>query len=149
MLNPYLPVGLETTAMLLESEAARVTADRYDHRPDPDRFSFREVIAHIADWEPIMLSRIRAGVDAPGSTIEAFDEVQWAKDHDYAHQDPEESMQRFLKDRRATLEYVRAISREKMANTVIHPERGVMSVADIAHMIVCHDLYHVVQLKTM
>ena len=149
MLDPYLPIGLDTTAKMIAIEANRVGESSFDVRPDPDRFSFREVVAHLADWEPIMLDRIKAAVEKPGSTIEAYDEVQWAIEHDYAHQYPREKLERFLTARKETIEYVRNIPREKMGNTVEHPERGTLTAADIAHTLVCHDLYHIVQLRSM
>ena len=149
MLNPYLPIGLDTTARMIAEEANRVGEAAFDVRPDPERFSFREVIAHLADWEPIMLGRIKAAVETPGSTVQPYDEWQWAIDHDYASQDPREKLEDFRKARAETTDYVTKIPREKMANTVIHPERGTLTAADIAHTLVCHDLYHIVQLRSM
>ncbi len=121
----------------------------FDARPDPNRFSMREVIAHLADWEPIMLERIKTGVTNPGGGIKAYDEGQMAIDHKYSESNPLERVGAWRQMRAATIEYVKGLSQADFDKKVVHPERGEMSVADIAHMLVSHDVYHLEQLATM
>lgn len=148
-MNYYLVPALERTIGLMRDLFKEFTPSEYDIRPDPERFSLREVICHEADWEPIMLTRIKAGVDKPGCTITAYDEVKMAADHDYASKDPVAMLDTWEADRKKTIEYVRTLTDEQLAHPIVHPERGHMTVSDIAHMIVCHDLYHLEQVSTM
>jgi uncharacterized damage-inducible protein DinB len=136
------------TPRLAEREIRRPGAN-WDARPDPNRFSMREVIAHLADWEPIMLTRIRTGVDSPGATINAYDEGKMAIDNKYAEKDPIETLFKWKQDREKTIAYINGLTEDDMAKRVIHPERGEMYVKDIAHMLVSHDVYHLEQLMTM
>ncbi len=147
VVDPYLVRALEMTPRLAENELRR--GIDFDVRPNPDRFSMREVIAHLADWEPIMLTRIKTGVDSPGATINAYDEGQMAKDHNYGSTDPMERLRAWKSDRAKTIEYVKGLSDEDFQKQVVHPERGPMLVGDIAHMLVSHDIYHVEQLAEM
>ncbi len=147
-MDPYLVRALEMTPRLAEREI-RAADGAYDARPDPQRFSMREVIAHLADWEPIMLTRIKVGVDTPGGDIQAFDEGQMAIDHDYASSNPIERMGAWKQSRLATIDFIRGLAEEDFGKKVVHPERGDMSVGDIAHMLVSHDIYHLEQLATM
>jgi len=146
--DPYLVRALEMTPRLVENELRR-GSDDYDVRPDPDRFSMREVVAHLADWEPIMLTRIRTGVESPGSTIQAYDEGQMALENNYASSDPMERLRAWKADRSKSIEYISGLKNEDFAKPVVHPERGQMLVGDIAHMLVSHDIYHVEQLAEM
>ena len=109
----------------------------------------REVIAHLADWEPIMLTRIQTGVDSPGATINAYDEGQMALDNNYAASDPMDMLRRWKTDRARSIDYISKLSDEDFAKPVVHPERGRMTVGDIAHMLVSHDIYHLEQLAEM
>ncbi|MGI8923436.1 MAG: DinB family protein [Fimbriimonadales bacterium] len=147
-MDPYLLRALEMTPRLAEREL-RAADGVYDARPDPNRFSMKEVVAHLADWEPIMLTRIQVGVDTPGGAIQAYDEGQMAIDHDYASSNPIERIGAWKHSRAATIEYLGGLAEDDFAKTVVHPERGEMSVADIAHMLVSHDVYHLEQLATM
>lgn len=147
-MDPYLIRALEMTPRLAEKELLRSAGD-FDVRPNPNRFSMREVVAHLADWEPIMLTRIQTGVDSPGATINAYDEGQMAVDHDYAASDPLERLRAWKSDRAKSIEYISKLTDDDFAKPVVHPERGRMTVGDIAHMLVSHDIYHLEQLAEM
>lgn len=147
-MDPYLTRALEMTPRLVEREI-RAANGNYDVRPDSERFSMREVVAHLADWEPIMLTRIRTGVETPGATINAYDEGRMAIENNYADSNPIERLGAWLADRARTIEYIKTLTEEDLAKPVVHPERGRMLVGDIAHMLVSHDVYHLEQLATM
>jgi hypothetical protein len=145
-MNPYLLSALEAAPMIFERLLTHIPGTRIDEKLDPERFSPREVMAHLADWEPIFRERMRTAVEAPGSPIEAFDEGQRAIEGRYAESDPRERLLEFGHARRRTLELLRRLSREEMARTMVHPERGELSVYDYANMMIGHDTYHVEQL---
>lgn len=147
-MDPYLVRALEMTPRLVENELRRGSAD-WDIRPNPDRFSMREVVAHLADWEPIMLTRIKTGVDSPGATINAYDEGQMALENNYAATDPMEQLRAWKADRAKSVDYISKLTDDDFAKLVVHPERGHMLVGDVAHMLVSHDIYHVEQLAEM
>src|SRR5690349_15172521 len=100
---PVLEFGPEVCARLL----AQIPAARRDEALEPDRFTPREVIAHLADWEPIMLGRMQTALNSPGATIEAYDEGQMAIDNGYARLDPEEQSRLFISRRAETAAWLR------------------------------------------
>lgn len=146
--DPYLIRALEMTPRLAEREVLAANGN-FDIRPDPERFSMREVIAHLADWEPIMLTRIKTGVGTPGAEIKAYDEAKMAEDHKYAESNPIERLGAWKAARKETIRYIDSLSEEDFLKPVVHPERGKMLVGDIAHMLVSHDVYHLEQLAGM
>lgn len=148
-MNPYLVRALEKTVGLMRDQLSQFSPSEFDLRPDPERFSLREVICHLADWEPILLSRMKVGVDTPGGAIQAFDEGQMAIDNDYASKNPMTVINEWDASRQKSVAFVEGLSEEQMASEVVHPERGRMTVADIANMIVCHDIYHLEQVASM
>ncbi|MCH8273744.1 MAG: DinB family protein [Armatimonadetes bacterium] len=148
-MNPYLVSALEMMPGLIRREFERLSPEQVDARPDPERFTPREVLAHLADWEPIFLDRIRTGVTSPGSPVPVWDESQRATDNDYASKDPSDSLAIWRKARGETVAYVRGLKPEDFAKTVEHPERGTTTVGALASMMVCHDIYHLEQLASM
>lgn len=135
----YSPAVVERIVRLIPS-------DRISVPTGPGRFSPKEVLAHMADWEPVALGRIRAAVENNGSQIENWDEDQMAIDHDYASCDLGEQLALYRERRAATVEYVKTIPEDKWGNSVVHSAWGAMTVDDLVNLLVQHDMYHLEQL---
>ncbi len=119
---------------------------RLDLATDPGRFSPREVVAHLADWEPVFLERMKSALSNPMGRIEAYDEGQWAIDHDYASSDVHVQADLYLARRQETVQWLNALYPDQWKLQFEHPERGPLSVEDTANMMLGHDLYHIRQL---
>lgn len=146
-MNPYLLPALELSPVVCERLLRQIPASRLDQALVSDRFTAREVMAHLADWEPIMRERIEQACRMPGSAIEVFDEGDMAVEHAYAASDPREQLLLFQRERQTTVDFVRRVAPESWRNTVTHPERGPMSAEDLANLLIGHDLYHIEQLS--
>lgn len=145
-MHPYLFPGLQLSPLAIRRILDRLPPEALDARPDPDRFSAREVIAHLADWEPIMRARVEAAALQPGSRIEAFDEGRMALEHGYAASDPRERMEAFARERAVTVERLRELTPDQWRGAAFHPERGAQTAEDLANTLLGHDLYHIEQL---
>jgi hypothetical protein len=148
-MNPYLIIGLQMSAKIFAEEVEGFKPAGYDSRPDPDRFSMREAVAHMSDWEPIFMERLKVIVNTPAATIPAYDESKRCIEQNYGAKDPKEEVKRFLELREKTVEFLKGLSKEQLKLSGIHPERGELTIMDMAHTIICHDLYHVEQLRSM
>ncbi len=126
---------------------AQIHVAELDTAKLPGRFSPREVIAHLADWEPILRARIRSAMDQPGCTISAYDEGERALTLGYANWSVEKSIEMFKSERFETVDLVVSCSPALYRNFVIHPERGEQSLIDLANIMVGHDMYHIEQLS--
>ena len=143
MANAYLILGLEATPRAIQLIVEAVDPSHFDVRTDPERFSLREAVAHIADWEAIIRERMTAALEAPGSTVKAYDEGQLAVDREYALRNPVEEANRFLAERAKTVALVKGFSEENWGRVVVHSVRGEMTLYDQANLVLGHDLYHV------
>lgn len=140
---PYLIRGLGDSALSFQHIVTAVMPEKYDLAVDPERFSFREAVAHVADWEPILRERIRICAEEPGGVVPAFDETQRGIEQGYASADPVECAARLVVERGKTVEYLKGLRDEQWAGIGVHPERGEMSAYDWANTILGHDLYHI------
>ena len=124
-----------------------IPAARWDEALAPDRFTPREVIAHMADWEPIFQERIVGALNTPNFVIQPHDETERAATFQYARQDVPGSMAKFKAAREKTLEIVGTLTEEQLRIPVTHPELGSMQLVDLVHMLSGHDDYHLDQLS--
>ena len=143
MNNPYLFQGLAAGPTIVRRIVAQIPVDKHDSITDPDRFTLREAIAHMADWEEIDLGRIKQILDSPGSTLVPFDESERAAGQGYIHSDIYEQLD-LLAMRRATLiAFLETLPAAAWGEKALHPEKGVLTVYDMANLILAHDTYHI------
>jgi hypothetical protein len=146
-MNAYLLFSFDFGPPTVGRIFEQIDPSDWDRPIDPDRFTPREIIAHLADWEPIMLGRMQAAVKTSGAVLEAYDEVKMAEDHGYRSSDPFEQLDLWKHRRAVTAEWVRSLPKEDWEKEALHPERGSQSAEDLANLIICHDLYHIEQLS--
>src|SRR3984885_1867781 len=144
--NAYLLSSLEKGPIIVRWIVDYASPEVYDTKTDPERFTFREAVAHLADWEPILHDRMAQIRDRPGSTLTPYDEVQRAIDENYAAVDPKEAVERWAKDRAESVRFFREEGPDHFDKAALHPERGQISLYDLAHPKVPHDTYHIEQL---
>jgi hypothetical protein len=144
--HDYLLKGLRAGPIAIERLVGAIATSDHDVAKEQGRFTPREVVAHLADWEPIMRGRIEQAVNAPGTVIPAYDEGQMAIDNNYAGSDINAQCTLWKGERAKTAEYVASLKGDDLQKSVTHPERGVQTVEDLANMLLGHDMYHVEQL---
>jgi len=139
----YLFKGLHLAPITGVRIATLVPEEKYDTKTDPDRFSFREAAAHWADWEAINLERLKAGIENSGAHVQGYDEGQFAIDRNYAARNPIEELKKFVDERDQTVDFLKSLRDEDWQKTVVHSERGEMTILVLATSILGHDMYHV------
>jgi len=138
-------MGLRLSPSSIRHILTKVDSSRHDEAIDPGRFTLREAIAHLADWEPILRDRIVTAVNSPETVIHGQDEEQMAIDHHYATWPVEESLRKLEEERARTVAFCETVTEEQWAQVATHNERGPMTALSYAWTIVGHDQYHVEQ----
>src|SRR5438132_5646288 len=108
-MNFYLFPAIELGPLTVQRLLRLIPEHRWDEALHRDRLTPRAVVAHLADWEPIMRKRIRTAVTTPGQTIPAYDEAKMAVDHGYRALAPHEQAERFRTERAITAELLRSV----------------------------------------
>ncbi len=114
----------------------------WDARPDASRFSPREMVAHLADWEAVFLTRLIDTRDAPDAILQGLDEGQVARDNDYDHANPAECLKRYESGRAAIVFLLGGLSPEQWERVGVHTEIGPITLEAQAVLIAAHDGYH-------
>ncbi len=124
-----------------------IRPELYDTSLEGDRFTLKEVVAHLADLEQTWLDRITTAIEFPGKAVEPFNEEARAVEHKYSEKDIHHELEVFDNRRRDTVDYLLRLADDDWANTITHPEKGEMTVLEIVQYITGHDLYHVHQVS--
>ena len=144
MMHPYLLTTLELTPVILGAMLEHIPATRYDERPDPNRFTLREALAHLADWEQILLEdRMQAAVSRPGCDIAGIDEGKRAAELGYDKMDVHQQLELFKQRRHTTAEWLRSVDEADWEKFLVHKERGKQTLYDQANLLLGHDLDHI------
>jgi hypothetical protein len=139
----YLLIDLESAPDVLALMLTGVTdSSIYDRRPDPERFTLREMIAHLADWERVFLGRLIQTRDDDNPTLQGLDEGQVALDNNYAQAAPAECLIRYRENRAKLVSFLRSLSPEQWARSGNHTELGPITITAQAVLIAAHDGYH-------
>lgn len=143
--NYYLQI--ENTPSTLIRMVDSIRPELYDTSLEGDRFTLKEVVAHLADLEQTWLDRITTAIEFPGKAVEPFNEEARAVEHKYSEKDIHHELEVFDNRRRDTVDYLLRLADDDWANTITHPEKGEMTVLEIVQYITGHDLYHVHQVS--
>lgn len=106
----YLIHDLEATPRAIAELMSEVRD--WDRRDDPERFSAREMVAHLADWEPIWQERIKRILMEENPFLPSVDEGEMAKSNRYECLDGKDCLRRYVEGRVATVELLRSASDE-------------------------------------
>jgi hypothetical protein len=139
----------QSTPQKIERAIKGLTRKQMMSRPAPDKWSIGEILAHLAEAELTAGFRLRLVLSANGTVIQAFDQDAWAKNSDYAHQDPQQSLEMFRVLREANLRLLKSIPKKMWGYFGIHEERGKETIDRLARMLAGHDRNHIQQIVTI
>jgi uncharacterized damage-inducible protein DinB len=152
-LNPYdkflgdgdpVPV-LFTTASKLQTLLGPLSEDEIDMAPAPDKWSIREIVAHLADCELVFAFRLRQTLAQEHAVIQPFDQEAWAER--YSAYDITTALAMFEAARNWNLKLVATVSAEDKRKPTTHPERGTMTFWTIVETMAGHDINHLEQIE--
>lgn len=140
----YVLTGISATPDVLEGFLLSLAPgdSLWDFRPDPERFTLREVVAHLADWEDVWLQRLGRTIHEDEPLLAWLDEGQIAVDRDYAHSDPHAGLARFRHGRQQVLELLGVAPESAWGRVARREQVGPMSFEDQVVLILAHDGYH-------
>ena len=144
-IRKYVISALEATPVMLGYLLEGMTEEEADRRPDASRFTLREVIAHLADFEGIFGGRIERMLREDRPEMSNVDEGQLAVDHDYPHTDWKQNLESFTRQRSILVARLKELPEADWDREGVRPEIGVMTVGMMASLIAHHDAYHLRQ----
>jgi uncharacterized damage-inducible protein DinB len=121
--------------------------ERLDDRIEADRFTAREVIAHLAHYEQIILDRIRVANQKPGHQVPYYNPDAEAAAHKYHEKDVFHEAEVYESRRGMTLEYLQQLSPEDMAKHFTFEDGRTVTIAEYVNGMLRHDMEHLDQIS--
>jgi hypothetical protein len=119
--------GAEVLAVVLTG----VYGDEMDFTTAPEKWSIRQIIAHLADSELVGAQRFRQVIAEDKPTLTAFDQNAWARNLDYARRLPKQSLETFRRVRAENHELLKGVPESAFERTGMHTERGPLTLRQL------------------
>jgi len=146
---PYCIHRLSSNAHVIENLARGVSDEQARWKPSPEKWSILEVINHLYDEErDDFRSRLDSVLHQPEKTWPPIDPQGWAVERKYNVRELGESLERFLDERRKSVEWLKALTEPRLENRYEHPQ-GAIRGGDLLASWVAHDFLHVKQITRL
>ena len=108
----------------------------------------RQVIHHVADSEAQSYARLRRLIAEPGTEIQGYDEAGWGANETLGYEvlPVGPSLDVFNAVRASSLEIIKRLKPEQLANSGIHTESGSYSLSTWLETYISHPLEHAAQI---
>jgi hypothetical protein len=119
-------------------------------KPAPGKWSILEVVNHLLDEErDDFRTRLDLTLHHPETAWPGIDPEGWARDRRYNERNLGESLERFLTERRRSLEWLRGLETPSWNLSRTHPVAGELRAGDLLSAWLAHDLIHIKQLARL
>jgi hypothetical protein len=129
--------------------ASVVTDAQARWKPSPDSWSLLEVVNHLYDEErEDFRTRVDYVLNRPGEQAPPIDPEGWVTERAYNQRDPRESLDAFLREREASLEWLQSL-RAPDWDAAYQAPWGVLRAGDLLFAWLAHDHLHLRQLNEL
>ena len=142
---PYITT-LEQSPIIIEKIVLDAPKEALQWKPDMNRWSVSEVLAHLSDLEVFFRERVRKMVAENNPQVESYDQNVAYAAGKYSSGTAREHLHTFCHERDRTLSMLRYFPPATAARTGQHAELGRITVAEQLHEWAFHDLGHIRQI---
>ena len=138
LINAYVAGPAELRAAIAGMSAAQI-----DAAPVPGKWSTRQIICHIADFEPVYADRIKRVIAEDQPPLRGGDPDAFAANLAYEARDIEEELQLMSAVRNHTARILRTLPDEAFQRTGIHSRDGALTLQTLLERVTNHIPHHV------
>jgi len=127
----------------LRAAVAGMTAEQLDARPIPGKWSTKQVICHIADFEPVYVDRMKRVIAENEPTMFSGDPNLFAARLAYDQRDVAVELEFIALARKHMGPILRSLKPEDFQRTGIHSVRGPVALEKLLQQITNHIPHHI------
>lgn len=127
----------------LREAIAGMTTEQLAARPVAGKMSTKQVVCHLADFEPVYADRMKRVIAEDNPPLRGGDPDVWAKALAYDVRDIGEELDLIEAVRRPMGRILRALPDSAWARTGIHSEAGPLSLEELLRRITNHLPHHI------
>ncbi len=127
---------------LLKTAIAGVREDQFDQAPVPGKWSIRQVVCHIADFEPVYADRMKRVLVEDNPTMFGGDPDVFAAGLHYDKRSVHDELELISVVRRQMAVILRNTDVEDFQRTGVHSEAGPLTLETLLERITRHIPHH-------
>lgn len=135
--------GAELVAVAITGAAG----PELDFRAAPDKWSVRQIVAHLADAEAANVVRLRQVISEENPTLVPFDQNAWAERTNYDKRKPSQALDTMRQLRADNYQLLKDLPVETYSRTGHHSRRGTMSLLELLRLFAEHAENHATQIR--
>jgi hypothetical protein len=141
-----LTANAKTIAALVHG----VSDEQARWKPSPEEWSILEIVNHLSDEErEDFRTRVDFTLHRPEAAWPSIDPEGWVAERGYQQRDPATSLEAFLSERRASLEWLASLQHPDWDSIHHHPALGSMTAGEVLGAWLAHDHLHLRQLNQL
>jgi len=150
MQNPEAIIAaLENAPGIILPLVREVPAAVLKRPPKPGKWSAHEHACHLAVVHKIFFQRLDAMLSNPKPRITPYNPDQNEVEDHLPKMELDESLERFVADRRQLVETLKALRPEDWNRTAEHPEYSHYSIFIMLRHLALHDLFHAYRIEEL
>jgi hypothetical protein len=135
--------GAELVAVAITGAAG----PEFDFKPEPGKWSVRQIVAHLADAEAVTVIRFRRVIAEDNPTLIAWDQNALAEKTDYQKRKPSQALETMRILRADNYELLKGLAPEVYSRAANHTERGRLTLLDLLRGSAEHAESHAAQIR--
>jgi len=137
--------GAELVAVAITGAAG----PELDFKSAPDKWSVRQIVAHLADTEAVTVSRFRSMIAEDNPAMVPFDQKAWAERTDYANRKPSQALETMRHLRADNYALLNGLPQETFSRPGTHSRLGPMTLLDMVRLMAEHAEKHATQIRNI
>ncbi len=133
----------EKGAPLLRTSVMKAKEEQFDLTPVPGKWSIRQVVCHIADFEPVYADRMKRVLVEDNPTMFGGDPDAFASRLHYSRRCVLEELELIDVVRRQMARILREVDIEDFQRTGVHSEAGPLTLETLLERITGHIPHHI------
>ncbi len=143
----YIIEDLRRNRTIFSNLLTGIPKPEHSWKPASDKWCLLEVVCHLFDEEQMDFKfRMKHVLEHPGKELPKMDPLSWVKDHDYMGQDYESMLEKFLRERDASLEWLGKLGEVDWNSSWTHPKYGPLKAKMFFANWLAHDYLHIRQI---
>ncbi len=135
--------GAELVAVAITGAAG----PELDFKPAPNKWSVRQIVAHLADAEAANVVRLRQVISEENPTLFPFDQNAWAEGTNYDRRKPSQSLETMRQLRADNHQLLKDLAPETYSRSGNHLKRGTLTLLDLLRLFAEHAEQHAAQIR--
>lgn len=146
----FITIELRRNLSVFEELFTNQAKEFYAWKSHPDKWSLLEILCHLRDEEvEDFRTRTQYALEQRTEIFPSINPEGWAKEREYIKKDYNQVLQDFIKERKASLEWLGSLDNPNWNNQGTHMEYGKISAGFFLKNWLAHDYLHIRQILAL